>query len=405
MDVDLEDTDETGTGRPSNLLGQPTSMDPIVAPSVNSIITTAQPINPDLYNPSLFAAPPLNRRPTNWPTNPSTSTGPIFGLPPPSPIADNSVVDLPPSTSAGFHFAGRPLVGRPTMGGLEAYNGRSSMGPIFDMTLPPPTSAGFATVSSSSSSSSPPPPPPPNSDRSRDSEGPFGKFMQYGNKLCYEKTTTYEGMVMVLNLSCNKLLDQNKEYIERIRKLEHALTLSDIMTSEMSKQMTFMKNASHNGTFIWKIPGYTQKRENARKGNPVSLYSSYFFTSRAGYKLCARLYLNGDGMGKGKYLSIFIVVMKGDNDSLLQWPFRHKVEFMLLDQGINKAEGESVKLHFKDAFFPDPKCNSFWKPSVDMNIASGCPKFVLLTDLESEHNLPRYIQDDTMFIQINVTER
>jgi hypothetical protein len=30
-----------------------------------------------------------------------------------------------------------------------------------------------------------------------------------------------------------------------------------------------------------------------------------------GYKLCARIYLNGDGMGKNSHISLFIVVMKG----------------------------------------------------------------------------------------------
>lgn len=37
------------------------------------------------------------------------------------------------------------------------------------------------------------------------------------------------------------------------------------------------------------------------------------------------MYLNGDGTGKGTHLSLFFVVMKGDYDALLPWPFRHKV--------------------------------------------------------------------------------
>jgi len=30
-------------------------------------------------------------------------------------------------------------------------------------------------------------------------------------------------------------------------------------------------------------------------------------------------------MGKGTHVSLFFVVMKGDYDALLPWPFRHKV--------------------------------------------------------------------------------
>ena len=48
--------------------------------------------------------------------------------------------------------------------------------------------------------------------------------------------------------------------------------------------------------------------------------------------MCARIYLNGDGMGKGTHISLFFVIMRGEYDALLRWPFRQKVTFMLLDQ-------------------------------------------------------------------------
>lgn len=52
---------------------------------------------------------------------------------------------------------------------------------------------------------------------------------------------------------------------------------------------------------------------------------SAFYTAKYGYKVCLRVYLNGDGTGKGTHVSLFFVVMKGDYDALLPWPFRHKV--------------------------------------------------------------------------------
>lgn len=41
--------------------------------------------------------------------------------------------------------------------------------------------------------------------------------------------------------------------------------------------------------------------------------------------MCLRVYLNGDGTGRGTHLSLFFVVMKGPNDALLRWPFNQKV--------------------------------------------------------------------------------
>lgn len=41
--------------------------------------------------------------------------------------------------------------------------------------------------------------------------------------------------------------------------------------------------------------------------------------------MCLRIYLDGDGTGRGTHLSLFFVVMKGPNDALLRWPFNQKV--------------------------------------------------------------------------------
>lgn len=41
--------------------------------------------------------------------------------------------------------------------------------------------------------------------------------------------------------------------------------------------------------------------------------------------MCLRIYLNGDGTGRGTHLSLFFVVMKGPHDALLRWPFNQKV--------------------------------------------------------------------------------
>ena len=45
-------------------------------------------------------------------------------------------------------------------------------------------------------------------------------------------------------------------------------------------------------------------------GGNVSLYSQPFFSGRYGYQMCARIYLNGDGAGKGTHVSLFFVIMQ-----------------------------------------------------------------------------------------------
>ena len=67
-------------------------------------------------------------------------------------------------------------------------------------------------------------------------------------------------------------------------------------------------------------------------------YSPPFYTKqKLVTKMCARLYLNGDGMGKGTHLSLFFVVMKGPYDALLKWPFRQKVVVYVTNEEISSS--------------------------------------------------------------------
>jgi len=56
------------------------------------------------------------------------------------------------------------------------------------------------------------------------------------------------------------------------------------------------------------------------------------FSFRNGYKMCIRAYLNGDGSGYTTHLSVFFVVMKGEYDALLKWPFDYKVSMILVGE-------------------------------------------------------------------------
>lgn len=46
--------------------------------------------------------------------------------------------------------------------------------------------------------------------------------------------------------------------------------------------------------------------------------------------MCLRIYLNGDGTGRGSHLSLFFVVMRGHSDALLKWPFNQKVKSIIV---------------------------------------------------------------------------
>ena len=176
----------------------------------------------------------------------------------------------------------------------------------------------------------------------------------------------------------------------RIDSTEHTLALRNVTLADLEEYIRQQEFSSHDGQLLWKITEFARRRNDAVSGQQVSFYSPCFYTSRYGYKMCARIYLNGDGMGRGTHISVFFVVMRGQYDALLRWPFRQKVTFMLMDQ-------DNVE-HVIDAFRPDPSSSSFQRPRRETNVASGCPMLCSLTALNNH----AYVRDDTMFLKIIV---
>ena len=175
-----------------------------------------------------------------------------------------------------------------------------------------------------------------------------------------------------------------------IRKLEETVRSLSANIKDRDFRLSLIENSNHDGSMIWKIPQFSQRKADAQNGKYTSIFSLPYYSGRYGYKMCLRLYIMGDGIGKGTHLSLFFVVMRGEFDNILQWPFTHKVTFKL----INQAGGRDIV----DTFQPDPLSSSFRKPKSDMNIASGCPRFVSHTELERGG----FIVDNTIFIKCTV---
>nr|XP_002130602.1 TNF receptor-associated factor 3-like [Ciona intestinalis] len=192
-----------------------------------------------------------------------------------------------------------------------------------------------------------------------------------------------------------KLSTRNQEneqnFLAQINGFEQQIGLYDVRIADMDQRFQVLETTSYSGVALWKINNFQRRKREAESGRALSIYSQPFYTSRYGYKMCARVYLNGDGMGKGTHVSLFFVLMKGEYDNLLPWPFRQKVTLMLLDQGLERR-------HLSDMFRPDPTSSSFTKPTSDMNIASGCPLFVAHNLIEGSS----YVKDDVIFIRIHV---
>ena len=189
-------------------------------------------------------------------------------------------------------------------------------------------------------------------------------------------------------------LREKTELLERcqykLEKIDQSIAILTARFEDFEPGGPLQTKINCSGVLLWKIEDFQKKRQDAINGVKRALYSDYFYTSEFGYKMCAKMYMNGDGFGKGTHLSLFFVVMKGDYDALQTWPLQKKITMMLLDQG----NGD----HMIDAFHSDPQSSSFKRPTSDMNIASGSPLFIPIDSLNNR----QYVKDDVMFIKIIV---
>ena len=115
-----------------------------------------------------------------------------------------------------------------------------------------------------------------------------------------------------LDLVHEKLLRQQKcleAQNESIGLQKEHIKLQRDALSTYKKDLVELRSKFADGEFIWKISEFSQKMKDARTQNSSELLvSEPFYTHKNGYKMCAGLWLNGFGSGKGKYISVGLQV-------------------------------------------------------------------------------------------------
>jgi len=130
--------------------------------------------------------------------------------------------------------------------------------------------------------------------------------------------------------------------------------------------------------------------------------SAPFYTSPYGYRLRASLFPSGTGSGEGTHLSVYIRVIAGDYDALLDWPFRFPISVILYDQDAGKRQ------HVVESFVPTAGCRQFQRPTRDTagtdaaasGVGFGYPRFLSLELL----HCGSFVRDDTIFVKFKVEQ-
>ena len=126
--------------------------------------------------------------------------------------------------------------------------------------------------------------------------------------------------------------------------------------------------------------------------------SSGFYTSIGGYKLCLNVYANGRGDGEGTHVSCFVILMPGEYDDTLEWPFQGEVTVELLNQLEDKNHQKGLIL-FNEQTKDECKNRKLEENSQGW----GKLQFIPHTDLglNSSTNT-QYLMNDTLYFRVSV---
>ncbi|CAF3154047.1 unnamed protein product [Rotaria sp. Silwood2] len=230
----------------------------------------------------------------------------------------------------------------------------------------------------------------------------------------YETLNIFSGGIETLNNDQQRLNNESfrvqnvfPTLTEELSKLKLSVETSNVFLDEIEQNQDILNRVfaslqekinesqiiSYDGIFVWKITNFQEKMMDAQLERQTSIYSLPFFSSPTGYKMRARLYLNGDGSAHGTHMSLFFELMRNLNNAILKFPFNYKIIFCLYDQS-------PAKRHIIHSFLPVISTNSFQGSELDMNIISGIPECFSLELIQREEN--SYVRNDTMFIKIMV---
>jgi len=159
---------------------------------------------------------------------------------------------------------------------------------------------------------------------------------------------------------------------------------------EVDLKAKLFQSTTFDGTYTWKLDNLQSRQMDALTGKTPELFTPPLHTSRYGYKFCAKLLLNGSARvgERSQHIALYLILMKGDYDDTLQWPFPHTVKVTLMSK--------YKKNNIENFLVPQPQLPHFQKPYKEMNPSIGFACFCSLDSLYSDG----YVMDDSLYIKI-----
>ena len=175
-------------------------------------------------------------------------------------------------------------------------------------------------------------------------------------------------------------------HIDNINK-----NLMDMMTkiNEIKSKPTTGPNLMDgNDIYTWKINLSVLLNDEL-----VTIFSDPFQSSKWGYRMKISITTYVEEHKKHRFIQPAFVLLQGEYDGILRWPFCYPITFCLVDlTGSHKNVVKMIK--------PDSRSAIFARPLDTANMPYTFSDFYLLEKLTA--NGSNYVQDNNIFLQIHV---
>ncbi|XP_068718094.1 TNF receptor-associated factor 6-like [Montipora capricornis] len=175
-----------------------------------------------------------------------------------------------------------------------------------------------------------------------------------------------------LSLVCKKLRNQEDELRwayttlkntteELLSTKKHVKDLKET-TKKLEERIYNMENKPF--IYTWNINGFHNIVQQLTSGYAFKIESEPFYTGECGYQVRLCLLPNGVSFSGIPHWSFYLIIMKGDYDSSLKWPFHKQVTFSLIKNQQDDMENFTTTIVGNQ---PEQAWNS--RPCVVNNIA------------------------------------
>ena len=192
--------------------------------------------------------------------------------------------------------------------------------------------------------------------------------------------------------------------------LQHVMKLTDLVSqlctksrvlNPLDRKMWLMNKILQKEpvpSWVIKMEGFQKKKEENEEWCSDPVYSHF-----GGYKMCLRVHANGHHKTKGTHVSVYIYLMRGDNDDNLNWPFKGTIKVSLLNQ-LEDGQHHTEELWSLSCNVPNTSSGRVTEGERGKN-CWGLRGFIHHQDLIYKVGKNcQYLKNDTLFFRVDCFE-